>query len=381
MTRTELTATYTSTSTLRILLDDDRELSWLGAFDAAPYGRFFLFIDQRVDALWGERVRGLLQRHGRAIISCCIEASEDQKTLATATRLIEHLLHHECGASDLVIAVGGGVVLDLVAFVASIYVRGLPLLMVPTTLMAQMDAAIGGKTCINTSIAKNTIGTLYGPSLIYDNLHFLSTTTAYQMRQGLSECFKYGLLAAPNLLEQLERHRAHPSTETMLDIVRQAIGARVAVRKVHPLASNLGHTFGHAIERLADYRIAHGDAISAGTVLSLHFALSIGITDKRTVDDIISRMRQLGLNLHIQDGTDAEALVRVMLRDKKAAGASLDLVLIRGIGQPFYDGERPFYRTSVAALQEFLVRLLPDYPYTLPDAAKSLQDEDTLPGD
>ncbi len=361
---------------VEFLLDDDPDLGWVGAFDMSAYGRCFVFIDANVRRIWGDRLERQLERHGKPVHWLAIEPAESSKSLAFYPTALAFLESHGAGRYDLVIAIGGGIVIDLVSFLVSTYMRGLPLYAIPTTLIGQMDASTAGKTCLNTASAKNVLGTFYYPLIVYNNIAFLGTNTEYYLRQGYSETFKYGLLGCPELLHLLRAHRAAPSHETWLALVQTAIETRVAIRKRDPLASNLGHTFGHAIETLSNYEILHGDAISAGTVMALHYALSKKLIAKSTVDKIVSDMREVNVNVHFDRALQADAMVTKMLRDKKASADTLHLVLIRDIGVPYLTNGSSFYPAAADDVREFLSAFLRDSEFAIDDCAGWLRREE-----
>ena len=240
--------------------------------------------------------------------------------------------------------------------------RGLPFFMIPTTLMGQVDSSTAGKTCLNTPMTKNLLGTFYYPLVVYNNTRFLDTVHECDQRQGFSEVFKYGLLRSPSLVQALREYHAHPAPALLKRIIIDTIGVRIAVRKIHPQASNLGHTFGHALEALSGYRILHGDAISAGTAVALHFAVEKGWMPKLEMACILSIMKELGLNLYIDDSIDSRTWLEAMRRDKKSSATKVNLVLIQGIGKPI---QGSFFSISFADLRKFLDRFLASYPYKM----------------
>jgi 3-dehydroquinate synthase len=345
---------FERTDGIQFLIDDDPELAWLGSFDSSSYQRMFVYIDANVRRTWGSRIVAALEKHGKEVFWLDVAAEESSKSLAFYPTALAFLEEHAAGRFDLVVAVGGGIVIDLVSFLASTYMRGLPFYAVPTTLVGQMDASTAGKTCLNTASAKNVLGTFYYPKVVYNNTRFLQTNTPYYLRQGFSEIFKYGLLRRPELVEALEAHLASPSASGLGELIRMAIETRVAIRQQDPLASNLGHTFGHAIEKLSNFQILHGDAISAGTVMALHFACRRGLMRAEAVTRIVERMRRLDLNVFFDRGVAARDMVRLMLRDKKSSSDALYLVLIRDVGDPYHSEGSFFYRADPADVQQFL---------------------------
>jgi len=175
------------------------------------------------------------------------------------------------------------------------------------------------------------------------------------------------------LVELLERHHESPTPEGLFELVRMSIEVRILIRKEDPLASNLGHTFGHAIEKLAGFKVLHGDAISAGTVMALEYAKRKGLMTAAAVQHIVERMRRANLNVHFDRALTAPDMVKLMLRDKKSSASAMYLVLIRDIGEPYFEDGSFFYRADPADVQEFLAEYLATSPFGMDDCAAFLE--------
>ncbi len=370
---TSMSVTFERRDTIEFVLDADPGMTWLHGFDSRRYERFFVFIDSVVEELWGPVLAEGLAAHGKPTFWHRVTATEEAKSLAYYPTALGFLEMHGAGRYDLVLAIGGGVVTDLVSFLTSTYMRGLPFFAIPTTLVGQMDATTAGKTCLNTASAKNVLGTFYYPSTVYNNLAFLRTNTPFYLRQGYSEVFKYGLLRRPELVEVLAAHHADPERGGFDQLVRMAIEVRVQIRKEDSLASNLGHTFGHAIEKLSGFEILHGDAISAGTVMAMWYAHRVGLASEDAVRRVIALMQRMNLNVYFPRGIDAGAMVRLMLRDKKSSAEALHLVLIRDIGEPYYEDGSFFYRADPEDVRLFLEEYLATSEFALDDCAAFLR--------
>ena len=366
---------FISQEKVEFILDDDKELSWLAHFENTKFDRFFLFIDSNVKNLWGTQILNQLQKHNKNIFELNILPIEESKSITFYPKAIEFLEKNKCGRYDLVIAIGGGIVLDLVSFVVSTYMRGVPLFMIPTTLIGQTDASTAGKTCLNSMNSKNLLGTFYYPKIVYNNINFLFTNSNRFLRQGFSEAFKYGLLNSSILIDKLLEFNKNNKAEILQDIIRFTIESRIAIRQKDALASNLGHTFGHAIEKISNFKILHGDAISAGTVIALNYAEHIGILDKETKNNIINLMKRLGLNLYIEKTIKSEKLVEMMMLDKKSSSRLLYLVLIKDISIPYEENGRLFRETKPEDIKLFLDVFLANYKYVISDCDKLLQEE------
>ena len=259
--------------------------------------------------------------------------------------------------------IGGGVLIDLISFMASVYMRGVPLILIPTTLMGQVDATTAGKTCINSPSSKNLLGTLYFAKKVYINTTFISTLPTYELRQAFSEIFKYSLLNSAKLLNLLIKYKKEPIEKTLIEVIRETIKARINIRNVDPLASNLGHTFGHAFESLSNFEIGHGDAISAGLLMAIKFGEESKITKKGTFEKTRQLMEKLGLNTQIDQKIDFKKVIKKMQTDKKSSNNSINLVLIKDYQKPFKQNAKfPFYSTQSEIVYDFLINYKKAYP-------------------
>lgn len=352
---------FNSSQTVDFIVDDDPQFTLLSKQGLSKYQRFIVLCDESVDRLWYLKIKHRLSKYQKGIIKIVIPAGESQKDIMAYVKHVKKLIKLGLTRFDLIIAIGGGVVQDLTSFIASTYMRGVPFFSIPTTLVAQVDAITAGKTCINAEGYKNIIGTFYFPFLAYININFLSTNRLIFLRQGFSEIFKYGLLGSKKLLRYLEVYsetRGSKNNRMLMKIILETIRVRVSIRKKHPLASNLGHTFGQAIEKITGYKVKHGDAITAGTVMALHFALQEGIITERLVKKIVSSMERLGLKTRLNVVLSPEEMLETMLRDKKSSSDEINLVLIRNIEVPYQDEKGYFYSVRPDKMRRFLKKYL-----------------------
>ena len=182
----------------------------------------------------------------------------------------------------------------------------------------------------------------FSPKFVYNNVTILNSVSDYELRQGFSEIFKYGLLGSQHLIDLLIMYKS-PSDNLMMQILKETIRVRIDVRKKDPLKSNLGHTFGHALEKITKFSVNHGDAISVGTVMALEFACKMHIATKEYKNKIIRLMQDLGLNTKISNDIDTSLLTKIMLTDKKSSNTHIRLVLIEKTAKPFkVDGDYYF---------------------------------------
>ncbi len=355
------------------ILDASPELDDLQTIDVSQYRRAIVFCDAHLRELWWPQIEAILTPRVPLAAVDFLDACEATKSIDKYVELVDRLGDLNCTRSDVIIAVGGGCVLDAVAYLASTYMRGIPLVMIPTTLIGQADASTAGKTCINTRHAKNQLGTLYLPRYVYNNVQLLKTTSAYELRQGFSEVFKYGLLGSRTLLEHMRTYHQTPSDHLLLDILAETISVRITTRRRDPLASNLGHTFGHAFEKLSQFAVNHGDAIAAGIAFALEFAAEEGLTSHAFKAQTIATMEQLELNTKVTTDIDVDAMVQLMLHDKKSTGDMIGLILLRDVEQPVQQAGRPFYEVTADRMRRFLQGMLADPRYVQPDQWRLLR--------
>jgi shikimate kinase/3-dehydroquinate synthase len=289
-----------------------------------------------------------LEAAGVEVVWGVVDEGEGSKSIATAERLLHELAAAELHRGDLVVGFGGGVVCDLAGFVASIYLRGVAVAHVATSLLAQVDAAIGGKTGVNLPHAKNLVGTIYQPALVVCDVELLATLPGAELRSGLAEVVKYGLIAEPDLLDLVatraqEILRAAPEVLTELVARSAAIKAGVVAADERERGErahlNYGHTFAHAIEHAAGFgRVRHGEAVAVGMMAAAYLAQNLG----RLCDaDVEAHRRALdSVGLPSSAALDYEALERAWRHDKKYR-RGVRFVLLSGLGKPEADVAAP----------------------------------------
>jgi 3-dehydroquinate synthase len=296
-----------------------------------------------------------------------LPAGEASKSFSVLQELCESLLTMQLERGDLVLALGGGVIGDLAGFAASILRRGIRYVQLPTTLLAQVDSSVGGKTAINAAHGKNLIGAFHQPSLVLADIDVLETLPARQFRAGYAEAAKYALLADAAYFDWLEANR--PSLfRRQPSVLSQAIGVAVAGKAAivardetetgERMLLNLGHTFGHALEAWAGYsdKLLHGEAVAIGITLAFQLSRELGFTDAASVERVRNHLASAGLPTQIKDiaGNEwppAETLLRLMAQDKKVRAGQLTLILTRGIGKAFATRD-----VAAATVRDFLAR-------------------------
>jgi 3-dehydroquinate synthase len=270
--------------------------------------------------------------------------SEKAKSMETASRVIKALAKFDQKKKVFIIAFGGGVVGDLAGFVASVYRRGISYLQIPTTLLAQVDSAIGGKTAVDLDSGKNLVGAFYQPRLVFSEINFLKSLNTLQLRSGLAEVIKYAVICDRKLFGLLENKyqkvlQRDPATlEIIVNACSRIKAGIVAQDEKETLGLrsilNFGHTIGHAIEAAGGYRgYNHGQAVSLGMLVAVDLSKRLGLIDTDSVSRIRNLIKLYGLPVRIK-GLPAARIIRLHYHDKKFSGKENKFVLIGGIGKP-----------------------------------------------
>ncbi|TAK23153.1 MAG: 3-dehydroquinate synthase [Chloroflexota bacterium] len=305
-------------------------------------GRAFLVADSNVLRLHGAAAKHSFDAAGISVAVREVPAAESSKSLAMATRLYEWLAAERTERRDFLIALGGGVVGDLVGFVAATYLRGLPVIQVPTTLLSQVDSAIGGKTGLNLRVGKNLVGAWHMPRLIVVDPLLTRTLPERDICSGWVETIKHALLMDEELLHDLEAHadellRVDP--EWTANVVARSGRLKIAVVHEDPreqgrrIILNYGHTIGHAIESVSNYRLHHGEAVAIG----LEGAGRIGVAAGVTPPAVLERQRALIARFGLPAKAHGLAMAKVratMNLDKKVEAQTLTWVLLEAVGRP-----------------------------------------------
>lgn len=271
----------------------------------AQYGnRYMIISDQNVAELYGENLITAMQLKGLEVEMITFRPGDENKTLKTADNLLTELLKRGYNRKDALIALGGGVTGDLVGFVASTFMRGVPFIQIPTSLLAMVDASIGGKTGVNHSIGKNLIGTFYQPKAVFIDPGLLTTLAQPDYLNGLSEIVKYGAIADEKLFSLLEDN-INPIIERdstlLIKIIHRCCEIKAEIvsedekEKGKRMILNYGHTIGHSLEKISKYRIPHGQAIAMGMKLINFMGLNHGLTDNDTSIRINNLINSFGI--------------------------------------------------------------------------------------
>ena len=284
----------------------------------------------------------------RRTVATLLPDGESYKTLDTVARILDVLVANRFGRDCVVIALGGGVVGDMAGFAAAVYQRGVGFVQVPTTLLAQVDSAVGGKTGVNHPGGKNLIGAFHQPTAVLADTATLATLPPRELRAGLAEVIKYGLIRDAGFFAWLESQ-----TDALLAADRDAL-AHVILRSCQIKAEivgrdelehgerallNFGHTFGHAIEAASGYgHWLHGEAVAAGMVMAARMSCESGLIDGAALARISALIERMGLPTRVE-GVSAETMLQGMRMDKKVLEGQIRLVLLRAIGEAFVTAE------------------------------------------
>lgn len=312
--------------------------------------RVVVVTDETVAALHLPRLAEALQRSGLAVEAIVLPPGEQTKSWLWLERLCDGLLERELDRGDLVLAFGGGVIGDLTGFAAAVYKRGIDFVQIPTTLLAQVDSSVGGKTAIDTLRGKNLIGAFHQPRLVLADLDVLTTLSDRELRCGHAEVIKHGLLGDAEFFSWIRKNTSRVlarDSEALTHIVRRSVEMKADIVAqdereggVRALL-NLGHTFGHAFETEAGHgdALLHGEAVGLGLALAFRFSALLGFCTAEDAGAAAGAVAAAGLptTLSAVEGRPfaADRLLHHMAQDKKASRGQLTFVLARGIGQAF----------------------------------------------
>ena len=308
-----------------------------------------LVADSNVNALYGDEVELSLAAAGFTVFHHSFLAGEASKNITELTKIWQTLADLGFSRSDCVVALGGGVTGDLAGLAAATYLRGIACIQMPTTVMAAIDACLGGKTAVNLPAGKNLVGSFSQPALVICDYQCWQTLPPQIYLDGLAEAVKYGVLADKQLLEQLQNGSYQ---DDIADFALRclSIKAQYVMQDEHDNNQrqllNFGHTIGHAIEHCSDYTISHGQAVAIGMAIEARAALAMGICDAASVSAILTTLKKLGLPT-TTDYTAAE-LTQAALADKKRRGGEIILALPQRLQ------ECCLYPLPVEQLEEFI---------------------------
>jgi 3-dehydroquinate synthase len=306
---------------------------WIAPF--AEKRRIAIVTDHHVDHLYARRIAAQLE--GAQIFP--IRAGESAKTRETWAEVSDSLLHEGYGRDTVIVAAGGGVVGDLAGFVAATYMRGVPFIQIPTTLLAMIDASVGGKTGVDTPAGKNLVGAFHQPVLVIADPNVLATLPANHFRAGLAEALKHGVIADEKYFAKIAGARESTARDerALTGLISESVRIKASVvarderesglRKV----LNFGHTIGHAIESVSNYKLLHGEAVAIGMALESALAEKLGIAMPGTSDAIRDALNAIGLPSTFP-ALDRSAVIAATRSDKKARAGRVEYALPSRVG-------------------------------------------------
>ena len=293
--------------------------------------------DTTVAPLYLNRLCQSLETAGFTTMTNVVPAGEESKSFTQLEKLMNAWSVAGLHRNDLVLTLGGGVVGDLGGFAASAYLRGIPFVQVPTTLLAAVDSSVGGKTAINITAGKNLVGAFYQPLAVICDVDLIATMSDDRFADGVAESIKYGVLKQPDLFNRLSDKALVQTAEDLDDIVKKCVLHKNAVVSADEFEKgtrqflNLGHTFAHAIEYLSDFSITHGHAVAIGLAMMARAAVKKGWASLEVAQQI--EVALVKNHLPIQCDYDAEAMCTICRRDKKASSDTITIVVPLAIGE------------------------------------------------
>lgn len=315
--------------------------------DYSTVSKFCVITDKNVMDIYKEKMDLVLSKCNSEIMYYVIEPGEKSKSGETYLDILEFLAKNEFTRTDMLIAIGGGVVGDLTGFVAASYLRGIGLIQIPTTILAAVDSSVGGKTAINLKAGKNLAGAFHQPTMVICDSDMFDTLPDKVKRDGFAEVIKYGIINDAELFDKLSEN---------IDIeliIKKSVLAKAKLVEEDEFDTgsrrllNLGHTFGHAIEIAGGYKYSHGEAVAMGIIIVSKAAVSRGYLAKSEYDKIKSLISSYGFDLEPE--FTAEKLYEIMLLDKKREGKSITVVV------PFAIGDSRLVKLKLEEAKEYLM--------------------------
>ncbi len=309
--------------------------------------RYVIVTDSNVNPIYGHNLQGAMTEAGLKAAVLEIPAGETSKTMSTVMEIAGRLLDLGADRGTLLIALGGGVVGDLTGFIASVYMRSVPYIQIPTTLIGQVDSAIGGKTAVDLPWGKNLLGTFYQPRAVFIDLDYLKTLPPKEYSNGLAEIIKYGMIEDDKMFKFLEENMEEVKNRDaghLLKIVETCCRIKKSIVEIDEHEQglrrilNFGHTLGHALEAVSDYTLSHGEGVALGMI----GAAKLSAKMRYLPDNDLARLEKViaaaGLPTRIGAGLALQTVIERLKMDKKKKDDVVHFVLVKKIGLPFVNG-------------------------------------------
>ena len=306
------------------------------------YAKICIVTDDKVANFYLDEVKYALSGLDFQIFSHIFPAGEASKNCNTLNKLYEDLITNHFDRNDLLVALGGGVVGDLTGYLAATYLRGIDYIQVPTTLLSQVDSSIGGKTAIDFMQYKNMVGAFYMPKLVYINVNTLKTLDKAQFDSGMGEIIKHGLIQDKDYYEFIIEHEADIAEfrpEILIELILRSCAIKSRVVEIDPKEKgiraylNFGHTIGHAIEKLSNYELYHGQCVAIGMVSALYISRKLGNISEDEMSRAVDLIRYFELPTYVNgDKFDAKLVLEATKSDKKMENNKIKFVVLNSIG-------------------------------------------------
>ena len=312
--------------------------------------RCVIITDSNVKTLYGETVKRKLLEYAIPVDLIAFPAGETSKTMTTVLDVASQLMALHVSRKSVLVALGGGVVGDLTGFVASIFKRSVPFIQIATSLIAQVDSSVGGKTGVDLPEGKNLLGTFYQPKAVIIDPTCLDTLSEKDFKNGLAEIMKYGIIRDKSLFEILEQQKDKVQKKDpglMQYIIMRSCRIKADIVEIDEKEGdvrrilNYGHTVGHALEAASHYGLSHGEAVAIGMVAAAELSSRLGYLQESVCRRITDLVRSYGLPAAIPHAYQTAAILGFMAGDKKAVGSQVHFVLIRDLGDPFMSSDVP----------------------------------------
>ena len=343
--------------------------------------KFCIVTDSTVAPLYLNTVKKELERCACFVTSHVLPAGEENKTLEQVQGIYQHLIEMHFDRKDFLVALGGGVVGDMTGFAAATYLRGIDFIQVPTTLLAQVDSSIGGKTGVDFQQYKNMVGAFHMPRMVYMNTATLNTLPAEQFSSGMAEIIKHGLIRDEAYYRWISDHRegiCGLDPELLEEMIYRSCQIKGSVVEEDPKEKgvrahlNFGHTVGHAVEKLSDFRLSHGYSVALGMKAAAYLSKKLGYLSGEDISEMLSVFASFGLPVSLPLEEDSREILQATKSDKKMAGKQIKFIILTAVGTA------QIYREFTDEdLLEAIDYMKSDIPETAGSVAKKTNAEET----
>ncbi len=340
-----------------LLRQPETWLSRCGAFE-----NVVIITDHHIRKLYGQDLAQSLKKSGRRVLLLAFRAGEASKNQQIKQRLEEKMLRHGCGQNTVCLALGGGVCGDVAGFIAATYMRGIPLIQIPTSLLAMVDSSVGGKTAIDTNYGKNLIGAFWQPRAVIADVRCLQSLPKKHLINGLIEAIKMALTSDKKGFHWLQKHWRQclaGHEKTLQKAIQQAVKIKAAVvaedereQKGPRMILNFGHTIGHAIEKISGYKILHGYAVAYGILIEAKIAEIIGILAAADYALIKAFFADLDIHAHDIKKYSVEKIIEATRHDKKKLSGKIRYILLKTIGEVYRGDGAYAHPVTIAVVKQ-----------------------------